>query len=51
MVTTGNIPIVIGFWIITASQFALGMWMTILTGRKGRKPKFLGHGDRSRSMR
>lgn len=36
-----NIYIAIGFGIITASQFALGIYMMTLAGREGGKNRFL----------
>lgn len=30
-----NVPITIGFAVITASQFILGMWITIRAARSG----------------
>lgn len=33
--TMKSIPIVAGFAVITATQFALGMWMTVLAALRG----------------
>ena len=43
--TMKNVPITLGFAAITASQFALGMTMTILSGRKGGRARLLNPGD------
>ena len=40
-----NIPITLGFAAITASQFALGMTMTVLSARKGGKARLLNPSD------
>lgn len=34
-----NVPIAIGFSVITASQFVLGIWMTIIAAKKGGEAK------------
>ena len=43
--TMKNIPITLGFAAITASQFALGMTMTVLSARKGGKARLLNLSD------
>ena len=40
-VTLRNTPITIGFEVITASQFALGIWATALSAREGGIAKLL----------
>ena len=36
-VTMKNVPIAIGLGLITASQFALGLWLSIIAAREGGK--------------
>ena len=42
-VSMKSVPIAIGFATITASQFAVGMYMTIITGREGGETGFSHH--------
>ena len=35
--TLQNVPIAVGFTVITISQFALGVWMTVLAAKSGGK--------------
>ena len=49
--TMKSIPIVVGFAVITASQFVLGVWMMVLSALKGGKTLALGSKNRPHSTR